>query len=196
MKVLASLKYKYRTYKSEYKEFGLKWWLKSVKHDIVYPFKRFYRFVIKLFKYGKLLWSDFEFDWIYLLKVLRLKMQLMAENFDKNGITVSAPQKAKELRLCIALIDRIISNEYDTLAHEQLERKYGKLIWDDKPIEIGGKRYYEVNIYRERAPKGTPAYEEERKASSKAFADAERQRKQDIAYLFETMRKRLEGWWD
>lgn len=194
MKVLATVKYKLRTYKSEYKELGLKWMLNSVKSDIVYPFKRFYRFVVKMFKYGKLLWFDFEFDWTYLLKILQFKMRLMADNFDKNGITVSAPEKAKELRLCVALIDRILKDEYADMQLEKLKEEYGEVKWDCR--ETDNPKLHSLHIYRERAPEGTPEYEDERKRFRKIMDDAEAQKNRDIEYLFDTMKKRIQGWWD
>lgn len=120
----------------------------------------------------------------------------MSEHMEKDGITLSSSKKAKELKLCVDLIQRIIDNEYGNIALDNISKKYGELKLDDTPIYINGQKYYEVNIYREKAPKGTDAYEQEYKESRKAFDDAERQRKQDIEYLFDTMKKRLEGWWD
>jgi hypothetical protein len=193
-KIKATIRYKYRTLLSEYREMGFKWLIKSLKHEVTYPFKRTYRFVVKLYTYAKLLWYDFEFDYVYLLKILQLKMRLMSEHMNESGMTVSSPVKAKELKFCSDLIDRIIKNEYSDLGHDKLEEKYGELKWESHPIE--NSTFVTMDIYREKAPVGTPEYEQEREESRKVFENAERQRKQDIEYLFDTMKKRLEGWWD
>ena len=170
--------------------------LKNLKWKLTRPFKHFYYFCIKLYIYAKLLWSDYEWDYVYLLRVMQLKMRLMSEHMEKDGITVSSTRKAKELKLCVDLIQRIVDNEYGSIALDNISKKYGKIKMDENPIEINGHKYYELNIYHENAPKGTDAYEQESKETRKAFEDAERQRKQDIAYHFDTMKKRLEGWWD
>lgn len=190
----ATIRYKYRTLLSEYREFGWRWALKSLWYEITYPFKRTYRFIVKLAIYSKLLWSDFEFDHTYLLKVMQLKMRLMSEHMRTKGVTVTSKDKADELKLCVDLIDRIINNEYSNIEQDRLEEKYGKLQWDSKPIE--NSKFLSVEIYRDKAPVGTAAYDKEREETHKMYERAERQRKQDIEYLFDTMKKRLEGWWD
>lgn len=194
MKILSTVKYKIKTLYSEYQEFGFLCVLNSIKSDITYPFKRTYRFIVKMFKYGKLLWNDFEFDYTYLLKILQFKMKLMSEYMNDKGITVSSSDKAKELKFCVNLIDRILENNYDDIPIKNLEDKYGKLKWESEYIE--NSKFLELNLYREKAPKGTEEYDQERKEAQKIVYNAERQRKQDINYLFDTMKKRLESWWD
>lgn len=193
MKLFAHLKYSFKTYQSDYQELGLRWMVKSITSDIFYPFKHFYRFIGKLFSYGRLLWIDFDFDWIYLLKIMKLKMTRMASAMD-NGMTVSSPRHAKELRHAVAVIDRIIADDYDKLGYEKLEEKYGKTNWQFLPIE--NSNFSELLIEREKAKKGTPEYDEEYKETKKIMVNAERQRKADIKYLFEYITKHIEGWWD
>lgn len=166
----------------------------KILNDVAYRFKRLFRFTKKLYLYGKLLWDDFEFDYIYLLKIMQLKMRLMSEHMSDRGNTVSSPQKAKELKLCVDLIDRIIYCDYGKIERDKLDEKYGKSIWKETKIE--GTDFYKLDIYREKAPKGTPAYEQAEKEERKVFENAERQKRQDLDYLFDTMKKRIEGWWD
>lgn len=118
----------------------------------------------------------------------------MSEHLETNSITMSAPDKAKELKLCINLIDRIIKDEYADVGLNKVEEKYGKLMWVSKPTD--NPKFVTREIYRTKTPVGTPEYYAERLESSKVYKHAERQRKQDIDYLFDIMKKRIQGWWD
>ena len=193
-KLYPLLKYKIKTLYREYQEFGLQYALSSIKNEVTYPFKRFYSFITKMFIYGKLLWYDFEFDYVYLLRILQLKLRLMADNFEKRGVTVSAPKKAKEIRICVYLIDRIIDNNYDELLTKKLEEKYGKLEWEFTDTE--DSKFKELHLYRKKAPEGTPEFEDEKKQSLKIIKYSDEQRQRDINYLFDTMKKNIQGWWD
>lgn len=177
----------------DYQESGLKYAFKQKWWDIRYPFRLFFRYVSKMFSYGRHLWNDFDFDWVYLLQIMKFKMERMAKAMDK-GMTVSAPRHAKEIRHAIAVIDRIINDDYANFGYNKLEEKYGKSDWKFLPIE--DSKYSELLIERERARKGTPDYEAERKETMKIIHNAERQRKADIKYLFEYIAKHLQGWWD
>lgn len=181
------------TFIGDYQSVGLKYALKQKWYDIRYPFRLFFRYISKMFAYSKFLWNDFDFDWIYLLKLMRFKLNRMAKAMD-DGITVSAPRHADEIRHAIAVIDRIINDDYSEFGYKKLEEKYGKTNWQFIPIE--NSMNSELLIERERAKKGTPEYEEERKETMKIVTHAERQRKADIKYLFEYTAKHIQGWWD
>ena len=181
------------TFIGDYQENGLKYALQQKWWDIRYPFRNFFRYITKMFAYGQHLWHDFDFDWVYLLKVMKFKLERMAKAFD-NGMTVSAPKRAKEIRHTIAVLDRIINDDYSELGNRKLEEKYGKSEWQFIPIE--DSKYSELIIDREGARKGTPEYEAERKEFRKVIENAERQKKADIDYVFRYIAKHLQSWWD
>lgn len=194
-----SILYFFSIRKSEYEMFGLKYTIKKIFSNFTYPLKRFYRFIVKLFKYGKLLWSDFEFDYIYLLKILQLKFVLMADFFETKGMTLTATKRAKELRICANLIQRIIDDNYDAIPLKKLDEKYGKIEWGFEPLkdeEHKDKGCSTLNLYRSGAPKGSPEYEAEYKESRKIYEKADAQKQRDIDYLCDMMKKKMLRWWD
>lgn len=186
-------KYKFSTYADTYREFGLKSLLADIWTDIIWPFKRTYRFIIKLFKYGKLLWYDYEFDYVYLLRVMQLKFNLMAEHFERDGHLMCSERRAEELRLCANLIERIVQNDYSELPLSKLTEMYGEIKWEFTPTEHPSAS--RLHIFRERAKEGTPEYEDEKKKFKKIMEAADAQKQRDIDYLCDTMKK-LQQWWD
>ena len=118
----------------------------------------------------------------------------MAEFFESDrAVSVNSEKRAKEMRRCIALIERIEKDEYADLPLAQLEKKYGKLEWSFSPSRESN--FYTVDIHRN-PRRGTPEYEAERKESAKIHKNAERQKQADIDYLFTYMAKHIQSWWD
>ena len=179
---------------SDYKEVGLKKAIRNKWYDIRYPFIRVYRYISKVIDYSIHLWGDYDFDDIYIFTILKKKLTRMADFFESDkAMTLSAKTRAKQMRRCIALIERIEKDEYADVALDQLERKYGKMEWEFLPTDREG--FSELYIHRD-ASKGTPDYEAERKESTKIYKNAERQKQADIDYLFAYMAKHIQGWWD
>jgi len=133
--------------------------------NAVHFIKRVYRYVNKIIYYSIYLWNDYDFDDIYIFSILKLKLTRMADFFESDrAMAVGSEKLAKEMRLCISLIDRIEKDEYADLPLDQLERKYGKINWEFKPVPDSD--YFELDIHRN-ALKGTLNYESERKEASK-----------------------------
>lgn len=183
----------FASFQEDYEDMGLKYAITQKWYDIRHPFRRTYRYLSKLYQYSVYLWDDYDFDDVYIFKILRLKLLRMADFFEKNGMTVSANKHAKEMRIAASLCTRIINNDYMDLPMEQIERKYGKLILDSHPTD--NPRLVKLDIHRN-PKKGTPEYEAERKESIKVYKHAEWQRQNDINYLFDYMKKHVQGWWD
>jgi hypothetical protein len=179
---------------SDYQYSGLQYALKQKQLDVGYAFRRLYRWIIKLIKYGRYLWDDYDYDDVYIFRILKLKLTLMADFFESNkAMSVGSEKRAKEMRRCIALLDRIINDKYADLPLDQLERKYGEMVWDFH--QIPNSSFSTVDIHRN-PPKGTPEYEAERKESSKIFKHAAWQKQNDINYLFDYMKRNIQKWWD
>ena len=178
-----------------YRGFGIKFALSYGWWYITRPFKKVYRFVIKLFKYSRLLWNDSEFDYSFLLELLQFKLTLMAQSFEKHGISVNSRKISKELKLCADLIQRIIEDKYADIELEHIDRKYGELVWESTPVE-GNKNLATLHLYRKKALEGTAEYKQMMDESRKAYKNAELQKQRDIDYLCDTMKKRMQLWWD
>jgi len=78
------------------------WWLKNLYWNIK-----------RLIQWIPIIWNDFNFDWVYLIKVVRLKLKLMEEFYESNDpVCVDAEKHAKSIKICRILCDRLIADEY------------------------------------------------------------------------------------
>ena len=73
---------------------------------IVYPIQNFKDWVIKVGCYAKFLWSDRDWDWVYILELLKFKLQRTEKCIRTNGIIEGIPRVSKQINYAIFLIDR------------------------------------------------------------------------------------------
>lgn len=80
--------------------------LRSVLRDIQWGIKN-------LVLWFLIIWKDRPWDHYYLFVMLRHKLLLMEEYFDRpNPIVVDSKKIAEQIRLCRLLLNRIIKNDY------------------------------------------------------------------------------------
>lgn len=150
-------------------------------------------FCLRLRDYLPLLWSDRDWDWIFIVRLLKLKLERTSAALAK-GHLVCSPKRAVEIKRLAYLLDRIIKDEYNDYYYAQVEKKYGDL--EMKSLPTDNPRLAELVMDRPGARRGTPEYLEEHKRAMRAFKHAEYMRQQDINYVFDQMKRKLQMWWD
>ena len=80
--------------------------LDNIKHWVSYIFKR------KSINLIREACVSYPYDWVYLLRLDRVKLEQMLEYFKSNNITGTEPIICRDLRICINLID-IITEKTD-----------------------------------------------------------------------------------
>lgn len=126
--------------------------------------------------------NDHDWDYEYLLDVLRFKLHSMSDFFD--GPLVVQDKSAPEYQECSAslkdacdLCDTIVADSYEPDASIDAE-------------------YHRYDVFSGDNLTGNNAPETLRKKWLKACADAERQKQSDIERLFSIIGKYLGYWWD
>lgn len=74
--------------------------------------QRFFNNIITIFKWTKVLWGNEQWDFIYLLQIIRFKLTLMEKYFRENGHTTTSKQEASEMQDLIIILDRLIAEDY------------------------------------------------------------------------------------
>ena len=148
---------------------------------------------LNIYKYRKILVDDRDWDYIFFLELLKVKLTGMEELFREHSMTVSAPHKAKDIQICITLIDRILANNYVELIELRLDKEYGESEHTSIPIDNG---LYKLVIDRPKAREGSEEYDKVKKIEQKMFFHSAKLKQQDINYLFKLIAKHLQTWWD
>lgn len=137
-----------------------------------------------LWKWRSVVWNDRPWDYVYIFKALRFKLDETQRCID--GTFVGADEEAAKIRSLIDAIDRILEDDYVKEEYDEMDRKYGKLEMifnDDNTLTMSRTNLKEDDKETER-----------KETLALAELEAER-RQQDINFVFDTMKKDIQRWW-
>jgi len=65
-----------------------------------------------LYRWFKIIWNDRQYDYSYILHVLKKKLEIMHKRFSGDLVFVGQEKEAHNMRVCILLIERILDDNY------------------------------------------------------------------------------------
>jgi len=139
-----------------------------------------------LVRWFPVIWTDRDWDHIYLFIMLRYKLRGMENLLRKYGYHVNAEAEADNIRKCILILNRIIDDVYYDIAFRFHEQKWGEL---DMSLERGHLHLFRKNV--------TPETIEQERSEFRKCCELEKYLiDQDLQYLFNFMSKHIKEWWD
>lgn len=108
-----------------YKFYMVRNWFRSIKPGVK-----------NLIKWFPVIWKDRWWDHSYLYSILRYKLSLMEEGFRTSGISVNSEKDARNIKICILLLDRLIKDDYSN--DYKKAKKLGKIkeFWEHEEMLI------------------------------------------------------------
>jgi hypothetical protein len=146
----------------------------------------------RLREYTPILKEDQDYDYHFVLKMLRYKLERTRKHILDHGIIMDAKLVGKEIQEVIKLLERVEQDKYQQEFMKPIDKKYGrsKMVFG-KPDENGS------SSLSFKYKNDTPAKEKARTlASRKAYAAADQARKSDLEKAFALMAKNIWKWWD
>jgi hypothetical protein len=123
----------------------------------------------------------------------------MEKSIRLHGHHVYHLRDAKQIKLAINLLDRLMKDDYHENVFKYHDEKWGDTHFNWKELdgeEFGYKeKVSALDITRDNV-KTDKDKEQERKEFRRLSPKVEEQRKQDIDFLFDYMKKHIQGWWD
>ena len=172
-----------------------KWF--DIKYEIYhfYPIEKIRDFyynitqgISNIFKWGKVIWNDRNWDDGYIFRILYFKFESMEKFFNSDkAYSARAKKDAKRIMTAKNLCKRIVENNYLSKALIDHNKKYG----DDFKFEFEpckDKSGFSTLIDKRE--------KEEQESFSKAGKHSDLMEKQDIDYLFKFLNKHIQSWWD
>jgi hypothetical protein len=145
-------------------------------------------FFKNLWHYKGFLWNNRWWDHHFIFEALRYKLNHDIPYYEKYGMSVNSHLYAKKMKLCVMLLNRIIDDNYLSNVYKYHDEKWGDLdmIFNDDNS---------IHIYR---PKVITEEDkiQERKEDKILRKREDYLQKQDINFLFDTMKKHILTWWD
>ena len=147
-----------------------------------------------LIKWFPVIWKDRNWDHTFIYRILRHKLHLTEQFIRHYGIHANNIQDADRMKICVILLDRLIKDEHFEMAFKSFHKKWGYSDWKFEKVEG------ESELSRLKLTYPAIKTDEDEKLNQKDFKRAcdyeDFLRERDLDYLFSTMRKYIQGWWD
>jgi len=146
----------------------------------------------RFWDYGKLGFKSYDSNYIYLLILLRFKLKRMKETLE-NGRCIADKTSIQSIRICIRLLDLLITNKYNYWNNRH-HSKWGKPIIDFHKEDYNAILYSIKDNRYDNITQHQIAKEQDEYiiAQDKDIVHKER----DIHLLFNIMSKYYTWWWD
>jgi hypothetical protein len=170
--------------------------VKSVKEyiiDILY-WEKTYKIkmgIRNLWRWKGIIWSDRNWDDTFLFRIMRHKLNLMYKDMNKYSHHLYVDDYLKTINKCILILDRLIDQEYSDNALYFHDKKWGEIKINTIPYN---DEYVKLDVYRPIA-RQKELEEQEIKEFQKWMKHSNYMEKQDIEFLFNTMKKHIRNWW-
>ena len=178
------------------KEMDWKWNVGNIWGKLTHPFTETFHWIVKSIQYAIFLRKDFDWDYSYILRLLRFKLKRTRKQILENNLILRADEIAAQIEHAEKLIDKWEEDEFCVELREAHEEKWGKLVDRSEPIESdNGIKLYTWNWSRENAT--TPELEEqEKKESMEIYEKQDQAKEKNLDELFAHMRRYMQSWWD
>ena len=140
-----------------------------------------------------IIWSDRNWDQVYLYIILQHKLDQMQKYFRKYGHHVGAERDARKMEICSMVLERLITDVYHDQAFKKYDEKWGEAHFST--FETDDPNLSRLVITHENV------HTEEDKIKEtadfkRAWEHHDYLNKQDLDLLFKILRKQIESWWD
>lgn len=173
-----------------------------------YPFYDFKQGIKNLIKWFPVIWKDRNWDSDYIFSIIKHKLTTQSEYIEKRGIHVDALYDANKMKLCVRLIDKIQSSEYeleyqnyqvsklDALSKEQQD-KLSPTGYLRAMLEIDQEDYDNYfNKHKSSYRNVIKLYKNNDNKEHVALRIGMHQHQRAIDLLFKIMSTHIERWWD
>lgn len=151
--------------------------------------------VKNLIKWSPVIWNDRDFDYIFIFRILKFKLEQMEKRFRECDYTMDSQKNAREIKQCIKILNRIINQDYCNIAFMFHDKKWGNLFMELHDSEIEDDESHPLVLHREKV-RNLNDQEEEKKEFRRCMDQENYLENQDIEYLFKIINKHIRKWWD
>jgi hypothetical protein len=164
------------------------WFTDTFYYSWYSPLHNFFWWVVKSCQYAIVLWDDFDWDWKYILRLLKYKLERTKIRIVENNIIEGTDEIAREIDEVIELIRKIDKNEFAEEMYDAFEKKWGHYDFSCKTSH--GMLAQRANVKNEQ---DAQACSDDFKAYSDQY---EKERTECWNKIFEKLRDNMQNWWD
>lgn len=146
--------------------------------------KTLIRRVKNIIRWFPIIWQDRDFDYQYLLDITEFKLLNMYKFFNSdNAVCADSDKVALEIKEVLDALVRYRNNDYCKTWYNLLYQKHGEISLSDGLL---------FNLYFPQSNDNERALRIERSLSRRA----DDLQQQDFEFVFDTLKSKLQEWWD
>jgi len=115
--------------------------------------KRKYEQVKRVIAFLPIIWSGYDWDYSYAIKLFKYQLSRTANELDRdNAVSEDSNVRAHKIRTAIKLMDKVYDEEYACEYQDHIEALYGKTSYDFIEIAeqgLSGRSCYELKTTNE-----------------------------------------------
>jgi hypothetical protein len=152
-------------------------------------------FAKKMAEYRRILKNDFDWDYEFILELLRHKLTRTRKCIasSKTSSAVRVQRIGRQIQRVEDLLNRFLENPYHAEVFKNFHKKYGKLKMVTLPHKKGTLGIPITMRYQKETPQNSRAIHRE---ATRLYKKADRMRNGDLKKAFDLMSKNMQGWWD
>jgi hypothetical protein len=155
--------------------------------------RRVFGFVVRVFEYMPILWSDADYDFSHILLMLQYKVKRTRQHIEKHHILANSDKYCKQMKEVEDLLDKVLLDEYAEKEHEAHDLKWGESVFVS--IDVPGKPYTESRTVRLNVR--TEKDKKQELKEYRAIMDLESKRMSEAwNRLFYILKNNIRHWWD
>jgi len=147
-----------------------------------------------IFRWLPIIWSQYDFDYDYAVKVFNFQLQKTAEYLESDKAnTVDAKVNAQKIRTFLKLHKKIQDCDYSCEYQDKVDQKYGKGVRDFHFEPLEDQPGYSRLL---RKYDNLPNSKEIKEYSDKMFKESQLKEKKAKRIMWSFLKFNLERWWD
>ena len=155
----------------------------------MFKIKRFFRKLLKVFSVLPVIWKDEDWDFEYLLDLLKWKLSNMKRGFERYGIAEDSLKSAEEIKEVLHLIDVYLDPE------EAFKEKYRRLSFSPThvsvPVENGCSRLMDID-----SSTGKPLTTEQEEELLSNIRNSYEFQQETWNKIWDLIKENGQRWWD
>lgn len=148
--------------------------------------------IINLIKWFPIIWKDRDWDYGFILDILKFKLTNVENMFRYYGNHVDSKRDADNVHKALLYLDRMINYDHHDNVFKHHDKKWGRIKMEFKDLDDGRSL---LDITRPNA-KTEEDKIRENKEYRKFLEVVEKQEVQDYKMFFDHLKKYIKTWWD
>jgi predicted Fe-S protein YdhL (DUF1289 family) len=158
---------------------------------------RYYRRILRIIRYNKVLWESYDFDYRYATDLFRMKLEDIATFLESDkALSVDSKIYAQKIRTTIRLMDKVYNEEYSMEYLDELKELYGDNVNTIHFVPVDDNENCDGCSYVKREYQNWDNADEIKQKETELFLKSRLKQERAHRLLWTFIAHNIRNWWD